>query len=117
VVAIIGTLVVVAVVVVVGLWVDKRWSVIPRAEKLAEASRPRPMGTDHEAGTAPASALRSDRDRMQRVVERQRCTCAARAPLVVDGEDEVRYGERLLRVIKLRCPACSSARSLYFDPK
>jgi hypothetical protein len=117
VIAIVGTLVVIAVVVAVGLWADKRWSLMPRAEELDEASRPKPMGSDHEAGTAPASALRSDPERMQRVIERQRCACKAKSLLAADGEDEVRYGDRLLRVVKLRCPSCGTARSLYFDPK
>lgn len=114
-VAILGTLAIVGVFVGVGLWVDRRVSLIPRAEKLDEAARPKQLGGDHEAGTAPQSALRSDPVQRQRVIERQRCSC--KSPMTVDGEDEVRYDARTLRVVKLRCPRCGGTRSLYFEPR
>jgi hypothetical protein len=111
-VAILGTLAVVGVFVAVGVWLDRRYSVLPRVEALHEAGRPKPMGQDHEAGLAPATALRSDPERMHRVVERQRC---CKAPMAVEGEDEVRYDDRQLRVIRLRCATCGGSRALYYE--
>jgi hypothetical protein len=116
-VAIIGTIVLIGVFIAVGLWVDKRVSLLPRAAELDEASRPKPLGSVHEAGAAPQSALRSDPERMARVIERQRCACKSRATMVADGEDEIRYDAKLLRVVRVRCPACSATRSLYFEPR
>jgi hypothetical protein len=116
-VAVIGTIVIVAVLVAAGLWVDRRVSLMPRAEDLDEASRPKPLGGEHEAGMAPQSALRSDPTRMQRVIARQRCTCAAHTELAAAGDEEVRYGDKLLRVFRLTCPTCGTGRSLYFDPR
>ncbi len=113
-VAILGTLAIVGVFVVVGLWIDRRVSILPRVEELHEAGRPKPMGHDHEAGLAPSTALRSDAEKMARVAERQRCCKAAMA---VEGEDEIRYDGRVLRVIKLRCGVCQAARSLYYEPR
>lgn len=111
-VAILGTLAVVGGFVVVGLWIDRRVSVLPRAEELAAAGRPKPLGQDHEAGLAPATALHSDPTRMARVVERQRC-CTL--PMTSEGEDEIRYDARPLRVIRLRCATCGGARALYYE--
>jgi hypothetical protein len=114
-VAILGTLAIVGVFVAVGLWVDRRVSLLPRPEELAELSRPKPLGADHEVGLAPQSALHLDTERMTRVIERQRCAC--KTQMAQDGEDEVRYDAKRLRVVRMKCPACGAVRSLYFDPK
>jgi hypothetical protein len=111
-VAILGTLAVVGVFVAIGIWLDRRISVLPRVEELREAGRRKPMGQDHEAGLAPATALRSDPERMRRVVERQRC---CKEPMAVAGEDDIRYDDRQLRVIRLRCATCEASRALYYE--
>lgn len=111
-VAILGTLAVVGVFVAIGLWLDRRVTLLPRVEDLHEAGRPKPMGQDHEAGLAPATALRSDPERMNRVVERQRC---CKTPMLREGEDQVRYDDRLLEVIRLRCGVCGATRPLYYE--
>lgn len=113
-VAILGTLAVVGVFVAIGMWLDRRVSLLPRVEQLREAGRPKPMGQDHEVGLAPATALRSDPERMSRVVERQRCCKAAMA---VEGEEAIRYDGRDLRVIRLRCGTCGASRGLYYEPR
>ena len=118
--AILGTLAIVGVVVGVGLWVDRRVksTFLPRAEDLEAAQRKQLPGAEpHEPATAPQSALRSDPVQMQRVIDRQRCTCAGKPALRADGEDDVRYGDKLLRVVRLRCDACGAGRSLYFEPR
>ncbi len=112
---ILGTLAIVGVFVGAGMWIDKRVSLMPRAEDLAALGKPKPLGGDHEAGASPHTALRSDAASADRVIDRQRCAC--KATMVRDGEDEVRYDTRLLRVVRVRCPACSATRSLYFEPR
>jgi hypothetical protein len=52
---------------------------------------------------------------MRRVLERQRCTCDAKTPMEREGEDDVRYDRRTLRVVRLRCPTCAATRSMYFE--
>lgn len=113
-VAILGTLAVVAVFVAIGIWIDRKISIVPRAEDLDEAQRPKPLGQDHEVGTAPATALHSDPEKMRKVVERQRC---CKAPMAAESEDDIRYDARQLRVIRLRCATCNATRSLYYEPR
>jgi len=114
---ILGTLAVVGVFVGVGLWLDRRFSLLPRAEELDEASRPKLPGGDHEAGLAPQTALHSDPTQIARVIARQRCTCKGKPALVEDGRDDVRYGDKQLVAVRLRCPTCTATRHLYFEPK
>jgi hypothetical protein len=114
---ILGTVAIVGVVVAGGLWLDRRVSILPRKEELQEASRPKLPGGDHEPGSAPQTALRSDAEQRRRVLARQRCTCAGKPHLAVEAEEDARYGDRTLLVVRMRCGACEATRSLYFDPK
>lgn len=109
-----GTLAIVAVFVGVGLLIDRRWSVLPRKEELIEAGRKKPLGSDHEVGLAPATALACEPSRLPKVIAQQRCACKARAMEQV-SEDDVRYADRTLRAVKLRCGACGAHRHLYFE--
>ncbi|MCB9560821.1 MAG: hypothetical protein H6708_10480 [Kofleriaceae bacterium] len=108
-----GTLAVVGVFVGLGLWLDRRVSVLPRKEELIEAGRPRPLGADHEVGQAPHTALGCDRARMARVAGAQRCAC--KRMMTPQPEDEVRFGDRTLAVVRVACPTCGATRTLYFD--
>jgi hypothetical protein len=112
---ILGTLALVGAAVGIGLWIDRRVSVLPRVEELQEASRPKLPGGEHEAGTAPQTALHSDPAQMARVIARQKCTC--KAALVEDGRDDIRYADKLLVAVRLHCPSCGATRHLYFEPK
>lgn len=112
---ILGTLAIVGVFVAAGMWIDKRVSLMPRAEELAELGKPKPLGGVHDAGASPHTALRSDPASADRVIDSQRCAC--KKTMVRDGEDEVRYDSKTLRVVRVRCPACNATRSLYFEPK
>jgi len=114
---ILGTAAIIGAVVAGGLWLDRRVSLVPRPEELAEASRRKLPSADHEPGAAPQTALRIDAAQRRRVIARQRCTCAGKPPLAVASEDEIRYGDKTLRVVRLRCPACAAPRSLYFEPR
>ena len=109
-VAILGTAGIVVGTVAVGLLIDRYVTrVIPRAEDLARDPR-----RDHAPGTAPATAIACGPRRRQRIAGRQRCDCGAR--MTRASEDVARLGDRDLAVIRLRCPGCGAARSLYFVP-
>lgn len=112
--AILGTVAVVGAFVAVGLWIDRKVSILPRVEELEEAARPRLPGGDHEAGTAPQTALRSDPEQIARVIARQRCCKAA---MIEDGRDDIRYGDKQLVAVRLHCGECRATRHLYFEPK
>ncbi len=109
-----GTLAIVGVVILIGLWIDRRVSLLPRKEDLIEAGRKKPLGSDHEVGTAPVTALACEVARIPRVVAQQRCACKARAMEQL-GEDDVRYGGKVLRAVRLRCTACDARSALYFE--
>jgi hypothetical protein len=113
---ILGTAALIGAFVALGLWIDRKFAVLPRPEALREAARPRLPGGDHAPGTAPQSALAVAPAEQPRVIEGQRCDCAGRPRLAAEGTDEVRYGERRLTAVRLRCGACGAGRALYFAP-
>lgn len=109
-VSILGTVGVVVGTVAVGLLVDRYVTrVIPRPEDLARDPR-----RDHAPGAAPATAIACGPRRRRWITGRQRCDCGAR--MTRAGEDVARLGGRDLAVMRLRCPGCGAARSLYFAP-
>ena len=107
---IVGTCAIVAITIAIGMYADKRFAIVPRAEVL----RPRPPG--HAAGEAPALAIRARPAQLATLRATQRCrTC--RAPLEAAGPDDtIRYGERTLAVLHFRCPGCDVNHSLYVEP-
>jgi RNase P subunit RPR2 len=114
---ILGTVGLIAAFIAIGLWVDKRVSLLPRKEELQEASRPRrPTDAPHEAGLAPRTALRLDATRMAAVLGRQRCKACKRT-LDADAPSEILFDGRHLLSVRLTCAACGEHRAMYFDPK
>ncbi|HEY1551260.1 MAG TPA: hypothetical protein VGG28_25705 [Kofleriaceae bacterium] len=102
------TLVITAIAVAIGYYVDKRW--MPKPEQLAEAGKPKLL-----AGESPAAAIRAKPAQLERLRASQRCEC--RAAMQSAGDDEaVRYDDRRLIVLHFTCPACGRNRSLYVEP-
>lgn len=112
--AVLGTVAVVGAFIAVGLWIDRKVSILPRVEELQEAARPKQLGGEHEVGTAPQTALHSDPTQIARVIARQRCCKLA---MVEDGRDDIRYGDKQLVAVRLHCAECGATRHLYFEPK
>jgi hypothetical protein len=111
---VVGTVVIVALTIVIGMFADKKLHLAPRAEDLAAPPKPR----SHAAGEAPSTAIRAGAAQLANLRARQRCK-VCRTVLVADGDDEdVRYAERTLRVLHFVCPACPDVhkRSLYIEP-
>jgi hypothetical protein len=115
VVTILGSLAVVGALIAIGIWLDRRVSVLPRPEALRDAARPKLPGSEHAAGTAPHTALRLGEAQLDTVLAGQRCTCGV--ALVGDPPEELVFDGRALRSIRLRCPACGAARSIYVEPR
>jgi hypothetical protein len=107
---IVGTIAIVAVMIVIGVVVDRKLGIRP--EQLA--ARPaRPLITTHEIGEAPATALRATEAQLAKIRVKLMCK-ACRSILEADGSDhEVRYGGEALRVLGFRCPQCATRRPLY----
>jgi hypothetical protein len=107
---ILGTLLIVAISVAIGRYLDRRYAIIPRAEVL----RPHPPG--HAAGESPAMAIRVRPAQLATLRTSQRCA-DCRAALEANGSDAaIRFGERTLAVIHFTCPRCGRNRSLYVEP-
>lgn len=105
-IAVVGTLAIVAVTVAIGVFVDRKTSIVPAV---------RPAAPSHTAGEAPASAIRAGATQLARLRASQRCP-ACRAAMLGAPDDAVRYGERSLLVLQFRCPACAARRALYVEP-
>jgi hypothetical protein len=105
---IVGTIAVVLIVVAVGLLVDRKYSVLPRAAELAPEKKPPPS---HAAGEAPATAIRAREGQVAKL-RVQRCI-ACRAAMTNTPDDTVRYSDRELLVLHFACTACAAKRSIY----
>jgi hypothetical protein len=115
VIPILGTIAIVAVVVVAGYFADRRFGILPRGERLrddGEAKRVAP-GTAFAAGEAPATALAPNPAALARLrATPPRCTGDAVA-MVADPDDLVKFAGKDMLVLRFRCPTCSAARSIY----
>jgi hypothetical protein len=109
--AILGTVGIVIAFIGVGLWVDRHVSIVPRPEELAlgpaAARRQKEL---HAPGTAPESALPAGDADVERLARRQR---HCRARMEREPDDEVRYDDRALTVLRFRCQACGHRARVY----
>jgi RNase P subunit RPR2 len=105
-----GTIAIVLVTIAIGIFVDRKVGLLPRADKLAE---PRPRMPSHVAGEAPATAIRAGTAQLSKL-RAQRCR-SCRAAMTAGDDDHVRYDERDLIVLHYRCPRCGAKRSLYVE--
>ncbi len=110
---IIGTAVIVALTVAIGVIADRKLGLVPRAELVAA---PRPRLPGHAAGEAPATAIRARPAQLARLRTTQRCKECRAALETVAPDDAVRFGDHALAVLHLGCPACGRQRALYVEP-
>ena len=109
--AILGTIGVVAAFVAGGLWLDKRVSILPRAEELAAGPElERKKKEQHAPGAAAETAITADAAELERIARRQR---HCRARMIREPDDEVRFGDRTLRVLRFRCATCDARGRVY----
>jgi hypothetical protein len=108
---VVGTVLIVALTIAIGMYADRKLHLAPRAEDLAPAPKP-----GHAAGEAPSTAIRAGAAQLANLRAGQRCK-DCRAVLASDGgDDEVRYAQRTLLVLHFACPACARPRSMYVEP-
>ncbi len=110
---VLGTLAIVGVTIVIGLFVDRRFSLLPRREALEAAQRPALPG--HLAGEAPSTAIRAREAQLAKLRTAQRCP-SCRRDMTALPDDTVRYDDHDLYVLRFRCPECRIERSLYVQP-
>jgi hypothetical protein len=107
---VVGTIAIVAITVGIGVVIDRKVGLVPRAEVLAAPRRPPAFA----AGEAPATAIRAGGRQLSRLRGSQRCpTC--RAAMTGDRDERIRFGERELLVLGFSCSACGARRRLYIE--
>ena len=111
--AIAGTIAIVAITIAIGVFVDRRYKLLPRPELLAD--NPRARRPTHGAGEAPATAIRAGGVQVAKLRATQRCR-ACRATLDLGEDDHVRYNDHELIVLQFHCPRCATKRTLYVEP-
>jgi hypothetical protein len=94
------------------VFADRKLGLLTRPEALAQEP---PKPATHGAGEVAATAIRAGGAQLTRLRSSQRCR-SCRAILVDGGEARVRYDNRDLLVITLRCERCATKRALYVDP-
>lgn len=108
---VIGTIAIVVVSITAGLYLDRRFGLLPRREKLQP---PKPALPAHADGEAPATAIYATRDTLERLRERACRKC--KAPMrSAEGEPVVFEGRELL-VLPFTCPRCGAHDRRYVEP-
>ena len=115
--AILGTIGLVIAFIAIGLWVDRHVSILPRPEELAldpaEERQRKSLRGEHEPGAAPESAITATAAELERLVRRQR---HCRRRMEREPDDVVRYGDRMLTVLRFHCAACGARARVYVAP-
>ncbi len=109
---VLGTIAIVAGVIIVGVIVDRKIGILPRPEELRDSHKPR---TAYAAGEAPATAIRATAERLANLRASRRCT-TCREKASCEAEERVRYDDRELLVLRFRCGTCGESRAVYIDP-
>lgn len=113
--AIVGTIAIVLVTIAIGLWIDRKKPILPRPEELAKQPEPK-QPPRHEAGEAPATAIRTNDAQLATLRSSQRCSeCRAAMTNLGDADDRIRYDDRDLVVLHFACTKCPAKRSLYVE--
>lgn len=113
---VVGTLAIVAITLVLGLWLNRRVPLLPAPGDFeTDHERARKQRVTHGAGEAPATALRVRGTQLERLRASQRCA-SCRAPIANEADDEVQFGGATLLVLHFTCPSCARRRALYIDP-
>ena len=107
---ILGTILIVLATVGVGLLIDRKWSVIPRKERLLEQSK-RPALPGYAPGEAPATALDASPAQIEQLRRAKCAECRGETDALAD--DRVIYEGAELLVISTRCRRCGRKRAVY----
>jgi hypothetical protein len=109
---VLGTLGVVAAVVVIGMLIDRKVSLLPRPEELREMDAPKPP--PEPPGTVASAPLRLTARRLAKALVAQRCvTCRTR--LDAGPGVPIRFSGKELQLFRLTCAKCGTGRGLYVE--
>ena len=110
---VLGTIAIVACTIAIGIVVDRKLGLLPRPDKRRAPAKRLPL--THDAGEAPAVAIRATPEQLATLCESQPCTrCGS---MVVGAQDDgVQFNGHRLIVLGFDCPQCRARRSLYIDP-
>lgn len=106
---VLGTVLLIAATIALGLYLDRKLALLPRGEKLAQAQLPPEV-----AGETPATAIRARPAQIDRL-RTQRCR-SCQAALTPEPDDHVRYDGKRLLVLRFTCSACGARRTIYIEP-
>jgi hypothetical protein len=109
---VLGTLGIVAATILAGMFVDRRWSLLPRKEDLQLAAGQRPLLPGFGAGEAPQTAVVATLGEIERIRRVQKCP---RCKIALDSraDEAVTFDGNELRVLQFACARCSGIRSVY----
>jgi hypothetical protein len=107
---ILGTILVVLATMGVGVLVDRRWSILPRKERML-AAKPALALSGHAAGEAPATAIEVTAGELE-ALRRARCL-ACKGDTDALADDRVIFDGDELLVVHAKCRRCSRPRSTY----
>jgi hypothetical protein len=108
-----GTLGVIAAVIVIGVWIDRKVSIVPRPEALRDAGTARPP--PDPPGTVAAAPLRLTGKKLARALVAQRCV-ACRTRLEPGPGESIRFAGKELLLFRMTCAGCGVGRGLYVEP-
>ncbi len=109
---VIGTFGIVVATIIVGMFADRRWTLLPRKEDLLLASGIRSLLPGQVEGEGPATAITASIGEIERIRRKQRCPRCAIA-LDSAANQTVTHEEAELRVLRFTCPRCGGIRSIY----
>ncbi|HVK75582.1 MAG TPA: hypothetical protein VM734_19765 [Kofleriaceae bacterium] len=111
---VLGTIGIVLAMVGLGVLIDRKWALLPRADELRRIEPPRPPAPPPPPpGETPATAVRADARARRRLLAQQRCCGVAMAEV---GDEPLIFDRRRIAVVRLRCATCRATRSLYIEP-
>lgn len=110
---VIGTIAIVVSSIVAGLYLDRRFGILPRREQL-QPGTPKHALPGHGEGAAPATAIYATAAQLERLHQRDCPSCSAH--MTAGTDDAVQYAGRELRVLGFTCAACGTKDRVYVEP-
>jgi hypothetical protein len=107
---ILGTILIVLATMGVGVLVDRRWSILPRKERML-AAQPTLALPGHVPGDAPVTAIDVTAGELE-MLRRARCS-ACKGDTDALADDHVTFDGSELLVVHAKCRRCGRARSTY----
>jgi hypothetical protein len=107
---ILGTILIALATMGIGVLVDRKWSILPRKERML-AAKPLPALPGHVAGAAAATAIDVTAGELE-TLRRARCH-ACRGDTDTLADDRITYDGRDLLVVHVKCRRCSVMHRTY----